>query len=219
MDREERNKKFEEYLHATPAERRKFDLSFLNEPSLPEGLNEELKQAAEISFDEAYALTEDYRDFLAKGLTENRPRPIGPHWFCEYAKNRFIAGAKWKENKTDQLPNDLNGAAIDFADNARKELFAKDYAISSIADYDHGCIDGFIAGAKWQKQHDAELIEIAYNDGITIGMTKQKEQMLKEAEECELYWDGYFLAIDLNMTALGYSEHDKVRVIVCKKED
>ena len=37
--------------------------------------------------------------------------------------------------------------------------------------------DAFIAGAKWQKQHDAELIEIAYNDGITIGMTKQKEQV------------------------------------------
>jgi hypothetical protein len=33
--------------------------------------------------------------------------------------------------------------------------------------------------AQWQKQHDAELIEIAYNDGITIGMTKQKEQMME----------------------------------------
>ena len=42
-------------------------------------------------------------------------------------------------------------------------------------------IKNFIAGANWQKAHDAELIEIAYNDGITIGKTKQKEQMLKEA--------------------------------------
>ena len=40
--------------------------------------------------------------------------------------------------------------------------------------------------AQWQKQHDAELIEIAYNDGITIGMTKQKEQMMKEAVEGEV---------------------------------
>lgn len=47
----------------------------------------------------------------------------------------------------------------------------------------------------------------------------QKEQMLKEAVETELYWDGDFLAIDLNMAALGYSEKDKVRVIICKKED
>lgn len=59
----------------------------------------DLEEAAEISFDEAYALTEDYRDFLAKGLTENKPRPIGPHWFCEYAKNRFIAGAKWQKEQ------------------------------------------------------------------------------------------------------------------------
>lgn len=58
-------------------------------------ISKDLEKAAEISFDEAYALTEDYRDFLAKGLTENKPRPIGPHWFCEYAKNRFIAGAEW----------------------------------------------------------------------------------------------------------------------------
>ena len=68
-------------------------LSFLD--TLSEEQDKSLEEAAEISFDEAYALTEDYRDFLAKGLTENRPRPIGPHWFCEYAKNRFIAGAEW----------------------------------------------------------------------------------------------------------------------------
>ncbi len=47
---------------------------------------------------------------------------------------------------------DLEEAAIDFADNARKALYSKDYAISSIADYDHGCIDGFKAGAEWQKE-------------------------------------------------------------------
>lgn len=37
---------------------------------------------------------------------------------------------------------------------------------------DGGKYKGFIAGAEWQKQRDAELIEIAYNDGITIGKTK-----------------------------------------------
>lgn len=58
-----------------------------------------LGEAAEISFDEAKSLTEDYRDFLAKGLTENQPRPIGPHWFCEYAKKRFIAGAEWQKEQ------------------------------------------------------------------------------------------------------------------------
>lgn len=67
--------------------------------TLSEEPDKSLEEAAEISFDEAGALTEDYRDFLAKGLTENKPRPIGPHWFCEYAKNRFIVGAKWQKEQ------------------------------------------------------------------------------------------------------------------------
>ena len=47
--------------------------------------------------------------------------------------------------------HDLTEAAVDFADYARKQ--PKDYAISAIADYDHGCIDGFKAGAEWGAEH------------------------------------------------------------------
>ena len=72
-------------------------------PKLPDNLEE----AAEISFDEANALTEDYMDFLAEGLTENKPRPIGPHWFSEYAKKRFIAGAEWAFGQFEML--EMNG--------------------------------------------------------------------------------------------------------------
>lgn len=50
------------------------------------------------------------------------------------------------------LPSNIDEAAIDFADNARKQVYSKDYAISSIADYDHGCIDGFKAGVDWAMQ-------------------------------------------------------------------
>ena len=82
--------------------------------------------------------------------------------------------------------------------------------------------EAFIAGANWQKQHDAELIEIAYNDGITIGMTKQKEQMMKEAVEGEIQmrYSGCLCAktiraINEDKFKLG----DKVRVIILKKED
>ena len=74
-----------------------------------ESVPNDLEEAAEISFDEAKSLTEDYRDFLAQRLTENQPRPIGPHWFCEYAKNRFIAGAKWQaeqDQETIELAED-----------------------------------------------------------------------------------------------------------------
>jgi len=61
------------------------------------------------------------------------------------------------ENK---LPKGLEEAAIDYAEYARKQ--SKDYAISAIADYDHGCIDGFKAGAEWMAEHgetiDGEIL-------------------------------------------------------------
>ena len=74
-------------------------LSFLDilKEKLEKPIN--LDYAAEISFDEAKSLTEDYMDFLAKGLIENKPRPIGPHWFCEYAKKRFKVGAEWAKEQ------------------------------------------------------------------------------------------------------------------------
>ena len=50
----------------------------------------------------------------------------------------------------------------------------------------------------------------AFKDGARW----QKEQMLKNAEECDLYWDGDFLAIELNMRVLGYSERDKVKIVI-----
>lgn len=51
-----------------------------------------------------------------------------------------------------------------------------------------------------------------------LGKQAIKEQMLKEAEECDLYWDGDFLAIDLNMRILGYSERDKVKIVIVKED-
>lgn len=59
---------------------------------------------------------------------------------------------------------------------------------------------------------------VLFQKGVAEGRRLEKEDMLKDAEECELYWDGDFLAIDLNMVALGYSEKDKVKVIVLKDE-
>lgn len=76
----------------------------------------------------------------------------------------------------------------------------------------------FIAGAKWQKQHDAELIEIAYNDGITIGMTKQNEQMMKEAVEATLDNTAYPTRLWFNTYLSEYSNNDRVRVIIVKED-
>ena len=85
--------------------------------------------------------------------------------------------------------------------------------------------DAFIAGPNWQKQHDAELIEIAYNDGITIGMTKQKEQMMKEAVEGQVRKDdtiGYFeFSNEQQFRSLleQFQDCDKVRIIIVKEDE
>lgn len=80
----------------------------------------------------------------------------------------------------------------------------------------------FIAGAEWQKQHDAELIEIAYNDGITIGMTKQKEQMMKEARNhfvLRVLSDNTIKKmIELYNDEVDCKFGDRVRIIIIKEE-
>lgn len=81
-------------------------------------------------------------------------------------------------------------------------------------------IDAFKAGAEWQaSQMPMPEDTVLFNKGVAEGRRLEREDMLKDAEECELYWDGDFLAIDLNMVALGYSEKDKVKVIVLKAEE
>ena len=97
----------------------------------------DLEEAAEISFDEAKSLTEDYIDFIAKGLTENKPRPIGPHWFCEYAKNRFIAGAKWQKEQDDRLVDIIYQQGIEKGKDEMREQMLKE-AVDTVVSLDAG---------------------------------------------------------------------------------
>lgn len=71
------------------------------QPSLSSDLDEE----AEISDLEAKNLADDYTKFLAAGLTNNEPRPIGPQWMKKLALDRFKAGAKWmlEQGETHEL--------------------------------------------------------------------------------------------------------------------
>lgn len=126
--------------------------------------------------------------------------------------------------------------------------YPKDGIVRSESSYDTNkqCREAFIAGAEWQKEQDqpitgnsleqewlryvdkkkkecgGELPALGEYGWLQIARhfaEWQKSSMLKDAEECELYWDGDFLAIDLNMAALGYSEKDKVRIIIMKEDE
>lgn len=118
------------------------------------------------------------------------------------------------------IPNDLEEAADEMALRAFPEKKSYSTVIDRVVDYNavdrKNYRDGIIAGAKWQADH-TPLPEdtVLFNKGVEEG----KRLMMEEAVECELYYDGDFLAIDLNMAELGYSERDKVRIIVLKNTE
>lgn len=112
------------------------------------------------------------------------------------------------------LPSDLEEAAVEWCKRNHKGIALSYDGSHYLAEG----IDAFKAGAEWQREQDQSLIELAEDHAMLAGMNKMKEEMMEKAEECELYWDGDFLAIDLNMAALGYSERDKVKVIVVPEE-
>lgn len=93
--------------------------------------------------------------------------------------------------------NDLEEAAVDIADVLLAKT--KEYALAAKADYWNGAHDGFIAGAKWQK-----------------------EQMMKEAVEGEvivpIYEGNDVWSAEIKIPG-RYVPGDKVRVIVIPKED
>jgi hypothetical protein len=133
----------------------------------------------------------------AKEYCPDDAYPFGPDIINKEVRDAFIAGAKWQADHT-PLPEDT-------------------------VIWNDGFKTGREVGAREQKEQDMDEWlkdrDGCFWDGVEEGKKAMKQQMMKEAVETELYWDGDFLAIDLNMRELGYSEHDKVRVIICKKED
>lgn len=173
------------------------ELAIKRVSTLSEEPDKSLEEAAEISFDEADALGKDYVNFLAKGLTENQPRPIGPHWFSEYAKKRFIAGAKWGaehlRDTTKMIDKSLEEAALSHVKNK--------YNFSSELVYNNIGTDDFKAGAEWQKS-----------------------QMLKDAVEATVMatkcGDKYQQLLITNWNSSdGLHNGDKVRIIIVKEEE
>ena len=109
----------------------------------------------------------------------------------------------WLFKQEQPVCEGLEEASINFADNARKQLFTKDYAISSIADYDHGCIDGFKAGSKWQKEQMMKETPVSDDLEETAGEYEKKHTYQRydgggltpeyDATLAEAFIDGYNL--------------------------
>lgn len=116
------------------------------------------------------------------------------------------------------MMEELERAAEDFVKDFANRIFYETDVDDEI-DLSEQVKRTFIAGAKWQKEQDNKELSEKIATAYQLGIAHQKEQMLKEAVECDLYYDGDFLAIDLNMAELGYSERDKIRIIVLKNTE
>lgn len=51
------------------------------------------------------------------------------------------------------------------------------------AHQDADCLDGFEAGAQWQKTQDQQTIELAEEHAMLAGMMQEREKMMKDAVE------------------------------------
>lgn len=85
----------------------------------------------------------------------------------------------------------------------------------------------FIAGAKWQAEKDKETIELAEEHAYFAGAVNEREQMLKDAVEVKVDTTPLHGPVGITIYCSNFPNHpfykckpgDKVRIIVCKKED
>lgn len=80
-------------------------------------------------------------------------------------------------------------------------------------------------GAQWQKERDQKELQIAEEHGILTGMNMEREQMMKDAIHCKVFWhDGPLLDYtqeqqDDVLEKIGAEVGDKVKLIIVKDND
>lgn len=123
------------------------------------------------------------------------------------------------------VPNDLEEYAsrtgFDYVDNIVQEHPGHRF---NDHDVEYAYRDGIIAGAKWQEEQDQETIELAEDHAYLAGAVNEREKMLKEAVEGEIFDDYDKDTCEHHLTILstvpsGYKDGDKVRIIILPKED
>lgn len=196
LQQEPEEKTFDDYLKATPAERRKMDMTkILGAEKLAK-----VKEMMEQEQPEFPTTDEQVKEFLAVHPKIEVPEKYkNPDWLF----------------KKQELPS-----SSDLDEAAQK---VEDYY--DVGD-EHGYLychrgdikDAFIAGAKWQYQKDrgefAKIIAKTWCEGFDA----HKEQMLKEAVEGEY---GYFSNASKTILPggkLNLKEGDKVKIIIVKED-
>ena len=152
----------------------------------------------------------------------------------------WVVAAQWKDELIKLAKSDLqNLSNVERTIKEWKEeslsegleKAAKEYSMFERSDdtevgYDLNRCDGFIAGAKWQKEQDKSTIELAEDHAMLAGMEKMKEQMMKDAIEAEIInWASMFTSIKVieperaeTMIKEKFDIGDKVKLIIVKED-
>ena len=165
----------------------------------------------------------DHLEIFLDTLESERPEPYNPVYDEAYLNEKIKkATESWKGVDVDAMLAECRGYDEEKSEKPMNQDEELNEEIKRYIDEyykeDSIVLIAHVARhfAQWGADH-TPLPEdtVLFNKGVEEG----KRLMMEEAEECELYWDGDFLTIDLNMTALGYSDGDKVRVIVIPNTD
>ena len=95
MTMEERHKKFEEYLHATPAERRKFDMSFLN---LDENDDESIRKELLLDIPKVFPYDKAFR-YITWLEKQKEQKPVQTEKEKQYIATLHDIIDSWRERK------------------------------------------------------------------------------------------------------------------------
>ena len=184
-------------------------------PSLPSTLeesekpSEDLEEAAEISKEEGIRLQNEYIDYLAKGLKEGWERPIGAKWMMEFAKKKFIEGARWNEEQSKpKMSEDVEEEIKHYTEQSYHDTF-NEQGTQDEFDWDDIAMvieDTARHFAEWQKEQDDKALHKewlkwkenlfedikraesnGYDKGKADGIIIGKEQMMKGAVEARVF--------------------------------
>lgn len=125
----------------------------------------------------------------------------------------------------EETPNDLEEAASEYKERVIEETKCHHNALTYAEGYEDALLlipDAFIAGAKWQKGQDDKELSEKIAAAYQLGLADKQKQMLSEAVEgvvMDFSSNQPRPQVDVYVDPNKYCTGDKVRVIVCKKED
>lgn len=131
--------------------------------------------------------------------------PYGGHCWLDEQRIEAI-GMAIKALQEEPVSDDLEEVAHKYAEGENPTCPCEECLIKT-----------FKAGAKWQKEQDQSIIELAEDHAMLAGMEKMKEQIMKDAVVMEAHEEYGELWGDIRK--FNTEKGKKYKVIIIKQED